>query len=1551
MSKKKNIKIFITSLTLCLSTLSLYSASAMKFKQIEINTPKEDKRETVELSKTNIKIYKKTIIGYINKINNDCCKEYGIKYIKEKFKENYEILKNQLNCLENNKIDTDKLVLQLEKFKILKIDPNKKYKFPDEETENNLIEFLDYINNFIEEKKEELSDYLNNKNNEKQIEITKDVVKLYINGIKNAKKQFYEKKDPVFIQVILYTTSVISNGKFDFEFFILNLSKIPYSNINDENPNLYYLKPETKEYLENLINKEKDFLNEQNDYCYLTKDIVLNYIEEMNSSLHSLIDKYMTSIQSNHINIKELKKLKDNVKAFFCFDDEKFNYDTFINNLENPNYLKNKNKENVFIFENVMKILKSNVNKAKSILENIDLQIENMSKTIKNDTRKKKYEIMELVKKLINLYLNKFLKNKIDFYKSTTDAFLNYYETNEIINEDLKNILNNQKNELLKYVRLNNKKKLDKEKFLQNLKYNAKSIDKQNDLNEVDIKIPEYYVEKLEKNFSEIKKNIDDFDKEFQKKYNKITEEIKNKKNIDNENFEELTQKMISKFEEKFKNEIIQFFDTLQQKANNKSSNINFKDNEELQNYININKIKFFNNLCLTKNKKLNEKKFIKILKKYDIIDNLNYKINEKDISNLTSYHINVLESELNNQFNKLNINKNKININPEDKLTELTIPRIVLTKDSFNKVLDDISKVIDNFKNATSEYLKDKENYQKLCESYIMLKENKFIKIGKEINIKNFLENFNIGYNEKKECFINNNPNNLKIDCDNNYIKTIKKRIDENNGKLKNCFEKLEKNDINFFEIETNKNIKLLLSSLKNNFEYFSDKIKQLTNNYRKHKISGKGFKDLASRYFMLLNLISLTPNEKLDEKNLLEILNFYDSKIFSNKTLKISKEQKTKLENTFKKYRNSSNKLLNMLYYTYRKDKEKIDIIKGIMKGIEKTKELKNYSKKNNFLNKFEIIEKTIIDYKLTISVLHRTMDEMIKFNKNLTDEYKNLYDYIYDIEELICLDENEKLDFEKFKNILQYLNLIDINPNIEYTLSEKLKDDLEKYSKDIKNTIEKNKKLDIKNKNIITKKMITNFLSIAKNLGEKIAEKNRQYKINNKHNKKDLLEQKKILDELKTFFCLTEKAEINYIMLTDKLRKMGYFEIDENKPYCQFENQEYEKYLMNGLLNILKDYEEKNILKYCDKLDELENINNNAPEPNFNINIIPSTKIDGIFDLNNLELYKTFSKKIDNFCNIIINKKNDKKNNNIIYKEKLKDIINDYIKIYKLTFLKDKEKLNENAIEEIDKVIKEDLKINDLEIINSNIAKQYKIILEHNINNFKKIINEKIEKLCEKNKYNARYIKDQIKCKIENLEKEFLNNENEIENKIILNNKNNNSINIKNEDLKDGNFINENYINNENEEDINKIIFGDAAPILPTNNININQNEINNKNEIKNNLISNIDIAKINKPVDKTEELKNNFDELQTRFKDIVENFNSFVNDYVNLKDSLIKSNLTDILNKDNISKFNSIYNNFLNENKIITKKQNEKKTLKEQEEKRKEKEEKNKKKNNK
>ncbi len=1566
---KRNIKIFITSLTICLSTLSFYNASAMKFKQIEINTPEEEnKKETIEISKKNIKNYKKAVMECINNINENCCEEYGSQRVKKSFQENLDILKNQLDCLNGNKIKIGKFISQLEKFKILKIDKNKRYKFPDEETENAVARLINYIKNFLDEKKDELDEYINKTHNKKQSEITKKTIDLYKDKITNYKNQLNNKnldketKNKIF-QTLFNLLNITSNNKFNFENFVLILSNLENNNshlLNNSDYKLYYLQPETKKDLEDFINKEKNYLKNQNVFC-ITEEIISDYIKEMNSSLFSFIGEYMNVIQNKILDRTKLNHLENKVKTFFCFDDEEFNYNKFLNSLKNLNYLNHifpnstyKKNENYIITKSDAKNLKSHIEITKKIIKNINLEIKYMSKTFKDDDIKKKYKNADLIKNSINSYLNKFLKNKIDLYKHTIEIFLRFYETNGFINENLKNFLEKQKNNLLNYICLNYEKKLDKKNFIENLKHFIKKFYNGDDCNKIDFIIPEYYEKKLEENFNENKKIMDDLYKEFQIKYENITKEINNKKSINNKDLKKITKKMVDELGAKFNEEIYKFDNLLKENIKNEKNIKNFNYYKELEDYIEINKIDLLNNLCLTEEKKLfNKEKFIKLLKNFNIIDDLNYEINENNEWNITSLLFNV-EKTLNIMFSGIDDFQNNINeikTDPDYDLKNLKIP---ITKRTFSDNLDEISKVVDNFANVTSKFLKGQKTYQELCEAYDIIRENSFIDTDEELNLKNFLKKFNIGYDEEKKCFTNNDPTYIEIKCSTNYIKEIKARIDEDNEKLKNCFKQLQKNGNDLFLIDLNEKIISLLSLLKSNYKYFSSKIKEYINKYRKNCVSSNDVNDLTYRYYTLSTLIFLTPDEKLDEKNLLEILNFYDYNIFGKTPSSISEEQKKELENIFKKYKLGTIRLLNILYYTCRKDHSKMTDIKIKIEEIEETKKLGNFLKEYNssddiknkdkeVFNKFKILNKYVINYKTPIVNLRRKIDKIKMAGENLVgDDNKNIFDYIYDLEQLICLDKNEKFDFEKFKNNLECLDILAINPNIEYIMDNTQKYDIEIYSRDLKKFIEKNKKLNIKNKNIITNKMVSNFLEALTILGNKVLEINIQYNNSNKYNKKDLLKNKEIIQEFESFLYLGKNNanEIDYVKLTDKLREMGYLEIDENNLCCQFEDQENKEILINKLTSFLKIFKEKKILDYYKKLKNLENINNNAPAPNFNINIIPSTKVDSMFNLSNLELYKNFSKKIENFYNTNNNtknnkKNNNKKNNNTTRREKLKDIVDDYMKMYKLTFLKDKEKLNKNAIKEIDRTIKEDLKINDLNIINSDFAKYYKNILENKTKNLKEKFDKKINEVYEKNKNDANYIKDQIDKNIENLEKEF-----------------------KNDDIN-----NENYINDENEGE-NKIIIDEAAPIINNNKSNKKSSktdikklkkEDENETEEENKIIideaapiinnSNNEI-KINKP-NNIDELKNNVNELQNRFKNIVDNFSAFLNDYSNFKDLLIASDLTDILDKDNVSKFNNIYNNFLSENKTITKKQNEKRIEKEKEQKKEKKQNKNKK----
>ena len=162
-----------------------------------------------------------------------------------------------------------------------------------------------------------------------------------------------------------------------------------------------------------------------------------------------------------------------------------------------------------------------------------------------------------------------------------------------------------------------------------------------NNYNKIDFTIPEYYEKKLEEQFNENKNIIDNLSKEFQTKYENITKEIKNNKNIDNENQKEVTEEMINKLKETYEEETNQFTNSLDKNSNITKYMAKYKDREEHENYIEINKIKLLNNLCLTHNKKLDKKKFIKLLKKFNIIDDLNYKISEKNEFELISFLIN----------------------------------------------------------------------------------------------------------------------------------------------------------------------------------------------------------------------------------------------------------------------------------------------------------------------------------------------------------------------------------------------------------------------------------------------------------------------------------------------------------------------------------------------------------------------------------------------------------------------------------------------------------------------------------------------------------------------------------------------------------------------------------------------------------------------------------------------------------------------------------------------------------------------------------------------
>ena len=250
-----------------------------------------------------------------------------------------------------------------------------------------------------------------------------------------------------------------------------------------------------------------------------------------------------------------------------------------------------------------------------------------------NFFQQKNEEYKKIMENIIKSYLKTdFLKYEIEDYEIHLKIFLEQYKANGVLKEDyLNHLLRTQKSKIEYDICLDNKKKFDKQKFIQIIKNYINSHIGINCF-KINFTISEYYEKKLEEYFNKHRKTVDDLLEQFQIKYDEITKEIeKNKKNI-----EEITPEMIEQFKKKliqrisfYKNVTIEYLELQVKKGLAFGQTL-------IDNISNASKEILLNHISLTANNKLNKNNFIKALKHFEIINsNSNYIINKKEELNL----------------------------------------------------------------------------------------------------------------------------------------------------------------------------------------------------------------------------------------------------------------------------------------------------------------------------------------------------------------------------------------------------------------------------------------------------------------------------------------------------------------------------------------------------------------------------------------------------------------------------------------------------------------------------------------------------------------------------------------------------------------------------------------------------------------------------------------------------------------------------------------------------------------------------------------------------
>ena len=564
---------------------------------------------------------------------------------------------------------------------------------------------------------------------------------------------------------------------------------------------------------------------------------------------------------------------------------------------------KKEKKKYGFDYTKLNKIINEEDKKAK---QRFLLEVEDIYKKFKDN----EYELMAYI---TDAYLKSDLfKYVIQSYKILLLTALDQYERCGFIDYDITNEIRIKKKYLLNIRCLDNKNKLNKEKFIDIIGDFIKSkigID----LNNIDVTIPEPSEEKLEKYFNKYEQDKIDLSNEFKIKYDEITKKF----GKDNENIKTITPKIIKQFKKKLstniqdvRHKMIQY---LEQKSNEKYVNEEFIDN-----ITKYNKNMFLDFISLTENNELNKNKFIETLKKFKIIDNNSkYIINKEEELKLL-----IFLRKYKTKIEKENLKETTIELLKTSPILQKTLGSII---NSPKKITKDI---IEQFKNKLSETISK-------CHKRIV----KFLE--EEVNKGSSINRYYIGQNYI-EYITNYIPLTENNELDKNkFIETLKKfEIIDNNSKyiinkeeelkllifLRKYKTKIEKENLKETTIELLKTSPILQKTLgsiinspkkitKDIIEQFKNKLSETISKCHKRIVKfleeevNKG--SSINRYYIgqnyieyITNYIPLTENNELDKNKFIETLKKFEI-IDNNSKYIINKEEELNLLIFLRKYK----------------------------------------------------------------------------------------------------------------------------------------------------------------------------------------------------------------------------------------------------------------------------------------------------------------------------------------------------------------------------------------------------------------------------------------------------------------------------------------------------------------------------------------------------------------------------------------------------------------------------------------------------------------------
>ncbi len=436
---------------------------------------------------------------------------------------------------------------------------------------------------------------------------------------------------------------------------------------------------------------------------------------------------------------------------------------------------KKEKKKYGFDYTKLNKIINEEDKKAK---QRFLLEVEDIYKKFKDN----EYELMAHI---TDAYLKSDLfKYVIQTYKILLLTALDQYERCGFIDYDITNEIRIKKKYLLNIRCLDNKNKLNKEKFIDIIGDFIKSkigID----LNKIDVTIPEPSEEKLEKYFNKYEQDKIDLSNEFKIKYDEITKKF----GKDNENIKTITPKIIKQFKKKLstniqdvRHKMIQY---LEQKSNEKYVNEEFIDN-----ITKYNKNMFLDFISLTENNELDKNKFIETLKKFEIIDNNSkYIINKEEELKLL-----IFLRKYKTKIEKENLKETTIELLKTSPILQKTLGSIInspkeITKDIIEQFKNKLSETISKCHKRIVKFLEEEvnkgssinryyigQNYIEYITNYIPLTENNELDKNKFIET---LKKFEIIDNNSKYIINKEEELNLLI-----FLRKYKTKIEKENLK-----------------------------------------------------------------------------------------------------------------------------------------------------------------------------------------------------------------------------------------------------------------------------------------------------------------------------------------------------------------------------------------------------------------------------------------------------------------------------------------------------------------------------------------------------------------------------------------------------------------------------------------------------------------------------------------------------------------------------------------------------------------------------------------------